>query len=434
MYEIDHRRADLIPMVIHNLLHEPTLEPIKDLTFPSNVTKPVDLKSITKKNYKAFDDLCSDFAWFIHNCLTINRNDRDVPKAANAAIEILNRQIRELKLCDQCYQISYVRPNEPMTTVCDPPHRLLWVNCAKYGYWPAKMLRFEDDGQLTVRFFGDKTISTVSPDECLMYSVNIPENDFGSGAGTPPFDEAIQEVTKYIENFEKSGRFVFATVGTPFNQNIHQQEAIDPTEETPQSFGNEKTNTGLESIVTNESSSSNNAATKSCAAKIQDANTTDSDSDQSIIESPIITSPVRSKRAGTEIGGNDGSPDHQHEPKRRMTNDGLIVNESGLGSDLCDLIEEHLKKNVSRSFSQLRSDIAAKDNHIALLEEKLQDVTKEKESLTQSYAVEREALEKQMSDLREKSKKKTCVHCEADLDQPNFCSSGCLEAYVKKTP
>lgn len=117
--------------------------------------------------------------------------------------------------------------------------------------------------------------------------------------------------------------------------------------------------------------------------------------------------------------------------KKQKTNDQSNDSESGLGSGLCDLLEENIKKNISQSFSQLRMDIEAKDNQIAQLEKKLQDVTKEKESLMRSFAVEREALEKQMSDLREKSKKKTCVCCEADLDQPNFCNSDCFSFFFQ---
>lgn len=168
------------------------LDPIKHLTFVSNVAKSIDLKTISKKTYESFDELRNDFAWFIRNCLSINRNERDVVKAANSAWQILNDQIQELNLCVQCYKHSYENPNESITMVCDPPHRLLWVDSGRYGYWPAKMLRSEADDQLTVRYFGDQTTSKVSSDLCLMYSEAIPENAHGSGSGTELFDEAVK--------------------------------------------------------------------------------------------------------------------------------------------------------------------------------------------------------------------------------------------------
>lgn len=108
-----------------------------------------------------------------------------------------------------------------------------------------------------------------------------------------------------------------------------------------------------------------------------------------------------------------------------LSNDG----ESGLGSSLCDILEESIKNNVSESFAKLKHDIEVKENCITRLQNQLQNSNDEKKTLEQQFAAEKAEKEKlvsEIADLRKKSQMKTCVQCEANIDLPTFCSTGCL--------
>lgn len=58
---------------------------------------------------------------------------------------------------------------------------------------PAKFMRHEDDGKITVRFFGDQTHASVEKNQCLMFSNKIPANSHGHGVGAP-FELAIRVI------------------------------------------------------------------------------------------------------------------------------------------------------------------------------------------------------------------------------------------------
>lgn len=168
------------------------LTPILDLKFKAaTVVKSIDMNSIIKKNYSSFDELREDFAWLAHNCLAIHPSNEKVVKAAKSLVDLLEAEIYNLALCRQCYKNAYEHPENSFTMLCDHPHLLLWVNCGKYGFWPSKLMRCEDDGTVTVRYFGDYTNATINSTECLLFSEKTPVNGYKS-APNVTFDLALQ--------------------------------------------------------------------------------------------------------------------------------------------------------------------------------------------------------------------------------------------------
>lgn len=154
--------------------------------------KPIDMKAIVKKSYDSFKELCEDFSWFTHNCLTKYSNQK-ILKAAVQLPKTVDDEIYNLLLCEQCYANAYHHPDRSFTMLCNPPHALLWVDCHQFGYWPAKLMRVENDDSVTVRFFGDWTNATVKHELCLMYSEEVAKNKHGAGTG-PPFKMALQVI------------------------------------------------------------------------------------------------------------------------------------------------------------------------------------------------------------------------------------------------
>lgn len=160
------------------------MEKIIDITFDeADLAKPIDLKTIAKKNYTSFEELNDDFDWYIHNLLVQHRSNKNVTKAAKELKQMLHTEIENILLCYQCYRSVYNHPELPITQICEPPRMLLWVDCAEYSLYPAKLIRLENNDHATIRYFGDWTTATVSLEKCFMFSEEIPENSHGAGTG-----------------------------------------------------------------------------------------------------------------------------------------------------------------------------------------------------------------------------------------------------------
>lgn len=155
----------------------------------------MDFKTIAKKTYGSFDCLCEDIDWFVHNCLTAF-SDRKITTAAKRLRKLVKDEIFNLISCAKCYENEFHHSDQSVTMLCDYPHLLLWVDYEDYGYWPSKLMHYENDGKLTLRYFGDNTKSTERPEKCLMLSKGIPQNSHGIGTGEQ-FDKAIQVIYIY---------------------------------------------------------------------------------------------------------------------------------------------------------------------------------------------------------------------------------------------
>lgn len=154
-----------------------------DIAFTSSeVPNPIDFKEMVKKTYVSFQELMEDVGWFVHHCLTKYSGSRSIVTAAKSLKNLFEVEIYNLCLCSQCYLHANEYGEDSFPVLCDPPHLLLWVDCKKYGFWPAKLMRLEEDNidNVTVRYFGEYTNSTINVADCLLYSEDIPGNDFGN--------------------------------------------------------------------------------------------------------------------------------------------------------------------------------------------------------------------------------------------------------------
>lgn len=107
-------------------------------------------------------------------------------------VERLESEMIFLKSCPECYGASTNDDDVSFLEPCTKPHVVVWIDCDDYGFWPAKIMKYNDkDDMVYVIFFGDRTNSHVSAKKCFLYSKEIPENPKGKGCGDT-FDLAIQ--------------------------------------------------------------------------------------------------------------------------------------------------------------------------------------------------------------------------------------------------
>ena len=120
-------------------------------------------KALTDQ-YSKLEEAITDMKHFYHN---FNVCKRDEISSLKDFERRLNHEIKELKLCVDCYKyssdISYDVEDDPhdwFTLVCDPPHELVFAKFGKYPFWPAKVLEIKAGGkQYDVRFFDAPVIT-----------------------------------------------------------------------------------------------------------------------------------------------------------------------------------------------------------------------------------------------------------------------------------
>lgn len=145
------------------------------------VIRPINFDEILKKqkNYKSFNELRDDFSWFAHNLktkrLTVNKKREIVKKVAESLVDSVTEEIKSLLQCSECYVNAYHKPENSFVVPCKKPHILLWADCDEYGYWPAKMMSYNED-VVHVRFFGDHTNACVPSSSCYIFSNDAPMN------------------------------------------------------------------------------------------------------------------------------------------------------------------------------------------------------------------------------------------------------------------
>lgn len=113
---------------------------------------PIVLKDMMKKNYSSFAELRADIRWFAHNLKTKELNVKTKPttkdfiaKLAQKLVQFCDQEIKSLLLCQECYEKAYKYPDNSFVMPCQKPHILLWADCEDYGFWPAKLLKYNEE-------------------------------------------------------------------------------------------------------------------------------------------------------------------------------------------------------------------------------------------------------------------------------------------------
>lgn len=101
-----------------------------------------------------------------------------------------------MKNCENCFEHFHSSPSNWLVKPCDFPHLVLWVDVTNYDfwpadkgfkYWPAKALAVDDSG-ISVVFFGHHQFSTVTTNDCYLFSS---ESSYFSSSTSDPKDIAI---------------------------------------------------------------------------------------------------------------------------------------------------------------------------------------------------------------------------------------------------
>ncbi|ESO04103.1 hypothetical protein HELRODRAFT_79586, partial [Helobdella robusta] len=160
-------------------------------------------KNIKKKFYGSPEAFVADFKWILHNCVVFNGKNHSLTTVAKTIVKMCCHEVNELLICPDCYLNSCIKDSDDW--FCEPcriPHTLVWAKMKGYPYWPAKVLREDNNGQVDVRFFGEHDRAWVPLNQVFLLSINPPSL---VPKKTKGYDEAKVELIRHVQLL----RFVF---------------------------------------------------------------------------------------------------------------------------------------------------------------------------------------------------------------------------------
>lgn len=79
----------------------------------------------------------------------------------------------DIEMCSECFDRANIEESW-FTSICNPPHLLIWCRMPGFPYWPAKIIGMAalPSDKIEVRFFGTHDRYDVSLANCSLFSEN----------------------------------------------------------------------------------------------------------------------------------------------------------------------------------------------------------------------------------------------------------------------
>lgn len=94
-------------------------------------------------------------------------------RCARRLVEVCNAEINNLIDCNECYANIDTHPDTWFSQVCSKAHLIVWARAFNWPYWPAKVMSV-DGPKISIQFFGDQSMATITADKCYLYSKENP--------------------------------------------------------------------------------------------------------------------------------------------------------------------------------------------------------------------------------------------------------------------
>ncbi|XP_078482357.1 zinc finger MYND domain-containing protein 11 [Ciona intestinalis] len=104
--------------------------------------------------FSSVDEFQAKVELISHNFSVVFGENHKLTKLTKQVIEECQHDLVELRLCQNCFHLSNTKPvKEWFCKPCQPPHQVVWAKQKGFEFWPAKVIRVEDN-RIDVRFFG----------------------------------------------------------------------------------------------------------------------------------------------------------------------------------------------------------------------------------------------------------------------------------------
>ncbi|EEB12129.1 zinc finger protein MYND domain-containing protein, putative [Pediculus humanus corporis] len=176
--------------------------PNKNVLAGSDMNLTLMEDKIDQHRYKLLEEFHVDALNIVHNMVIYNGVDSAVADIARQMLRDCIQDLQEIKQCVDCYKQSH--GDKKKLWFCKPcrkPHELVYAKQFGFPYWPAKVIKVEDD-QYDVRFFGAQHLRAMIPKAHIRpISVNIHTLQ---GKRSSAWNKACEELKRHQELLEKA--------------------------------------------------------------------------------------------------------------------------------------------------------------------------------------------------------------------------------------
>ncbi|KAK7071069.1 PWWP domain [Halocaridina rubra] len=161
----------------------------------------MDLNTMGQKTadnrYKSIYDFEIDAMTIVHNVVIYQGVHSTVADMARQMLRDCQYDLLELEQCKDCYRMSNEKSDKYwFCKPCSPPHKLVYAKQKGFPYWPAKVIREEND-LFDVRFFGSQhQRAVIEKSHVRPISVNIHTLQVKR---TSAWNKACEELKKHQE-------------------------------------------------------------------------------------------------------------------------------------------------------------------------------------------------------------------------------------------
>lgn len=156
---------------------------------------------IDRHRYKLLEEFHVDVLNIVHNQVIYNGVDSAVADIARQMLRDCVQDLQEIRQCVDCYKQSRDKKKLWFCKPCRKPHELVYAKQSGFPYWPAKVIKIEDE-QYDVRFFGAQHIRAMIPKAHIRpISVNIHTLQVKRSSA---WNRACEELKKHQELLEKA--------------------------------------------------------------------------------------------------------------------------------------------------------------------------------------------------------------------------------------
>nr|XP_042902774.1 zinc finger MYND domain-containing protein 11 isoform X7 [Parasteatoda tepidariorum] len=436
------------------------------------IYQSMDLTAIEDKmksnEYSRLADFFSDTQQIVHNVVVYFGVSSRIAEMARQMLGDCEYDLLEIIQCSHCYKMSNTKVDSWFCSPCDPPHELVYAKVKGFPYWPAKVIKKEDN-YYDVRFFGAFHQRALIHQDHVK-PVSTPYKKLGIKY-TPSFDRAYKELCHHQKLVEAASRKRSSGV----KSNSDQTNAIDTKNETVNEVTDDSSSK-LKATPLRKRKCASTPLTKPPSAK-KAATVPVKKNKKFYQESPTSSSPKISKSENASL-----SEDHDlvsssqdtsvfqvtvavQTPKefllpRETEKNNNEFNEKAANScnctekydkrlkDLQTRLETEHKEEKSKSLKELSDKIhremeSEKQKTLSVTLEKFQQEQKEAqikviEQLKLTHAEEMcKMVECHNKELSEAKKKQWCYNCEAEAIyhccwNTSYCSVECQQVHWHK--
>lgn len=420
----------------------------------------ITMEEKTRNNeYTSLQEFHADAQTIVHNVVIYYGIHSCMADMARQMLRDCSYDLNEIRQCSACYRMSNEKRDKHwFCQPCDPPHDLVFAKQKGFPYWPAKVIRV-DDQCYDVRFFGgyhQRALVDKASIKPISTSLKVI-----AAKRTTALNKALDELRRHQQLLDRraaagggsGGRAGEAPTGAPRRRGRPPRVRI-PSPPPPPASGDEEQEEEEqedqeEEEEQEEESSEEEAPSSSSPAKRHRLKDESSSEDHNVVSSSCQESPSSRVSTSTQtqrkmlsgLGSKGGSPEEAPSVPVKCDCDAKYRQAF---RELREKLEAKYREEKELLLQQMRQEVeqqceAAKLKEVGAVLERMRT------ELEHHKARDKEAHEQELAKLHERhrqdisdtKKKQWCYNCEAEAIyhccwNTLYCSVECQQVHWHK--